>query len=115
MIVLTIIALSSCFGNYCIASPSTGVSDSITISVLDIKTLNLKLVDYEFKKKQLELYKELANNYRITADTLNNRISILKNDIFMAKVNEEKQRTAKNIWRNIALASSCTVIIILLL
>lgn len=102
------------FGGYCQSNaiPSTGVPDSLTISIDVVKNINKKLIDLEYSKEEIKLYKEIIENNSIVISDLEMKISDLENINNALEQQYTKEKNKKYFWFG---GSCCSTLIAILL
>lgn len=105
------------FGGYCQsdASPSTGVPDSLTISIDIVKDINKKLIDLEYSKEEIKLYKEIHINNRLIIDSLEMKVSDLENINNALEQQYTKEKNKKHFWFGGCCVSSVIAVLLIIL
>lgn len=107
LLVSIILSLLSYSNGYSQDSSSTGGIDSISISVDDVRKLNEKLIDYEYLKQEIKIYKDITYSQE-------NQISILKeyNNDLTNKYNKEHKKA--NIFKEVSCGLGFLVIFLII-
>lgn len=105
---------SICFGGYCQdnANPSTGVPDSLTISIDVVKDINKKLIDLQYSKEEIKLYKEIVENNTFVISELEMKVSDLENVNYALEQQYTKQKNKTYFWFG---GTCCSTVIAILL
>lgn len=101
------------FGGYCQSNAisSTGVPDSLTISIDVVKDINKKLIDLQYSKEEIKLYKKIISNHESIISDLECKVSDIEN------INSalEKQYAKEKMWKHFWFGGSCVSTAILIL
>lgn len=105
------------FGGYCQsdAISSTGVNDSLTISIDVVKEINKRLIDLQYSKEEIKLYKEIIENNEYIINDLEIKVSDLENINSALDKQYTKEKNKKHFWFGGCCVSSVIAVLLIIL